>query len=51
MRNYVLIHAAPHFELAGVATVTSAGRTVELFQRHPRAKRPRWQRLVCLTLS
>jgi hypothetical protein len=46
----ILIHTDPGFELAATVTDHTAGRTVELFQRFPTARAPRWSRKLSLTL-
>ena len=46
-----MIHDQPGYQLGSRTTSDPiSGTTVELFAKHPRAKRPRWQRIVCLTL-
>lgn len=52
MRDLKLIRDTPGYLLASRLThhrVT--GATVELFQKFPKSRRPRWQRIACLTLS
>lgn len=47
----ILIYDSPGFRLGAKRTVHPVtGPTVELFAKHPTAKRPHWRRLVSLTL-
>ncbi len=46
-----LIHNTPGYQLSyRVTTQSPVGTTLELFQKMPKAARPRWQRFACLTL-
>lgn len=46
-----LIHDTPGYQIAYRTTSHPVvGTTVELFAKHPKAQRPRWQRFACLTL-
>lgn len=47
----ILIHDTPGYRLGYKTTHHGvAGTTVELFAKHPKANRPRWQRIACFTL-
>jgi len=47
----ILIYYSPGYQLGAKRTHHPlTGVTVELYAKHPTARRPRWQRLVSLTL-
>jgi hypothetical protein len=47
----IIIHDSPGYQLAARTTSNPVvGTTVELFAKHPKAQRPRWQRISCFTL-
>ena len=51
MTHRILIHDTPGYQISYRTTSHSVtGTTVELFAKHPKAQRPRWQRFACLTL-